>query len=237
MHRNTHSENPAYELRGPDDVRPRLASLTVIDVRTPGEYASGHVPGAVNIPLDRVRQALPEIAGAAGRGEVLVVCASGARSGSACALLAGQGVRAASLEGGTRAWERQGHPLERPTAGGPGACAVPKGGWAMERQVRFTAGVLVLLGTVLGAVLHPAWLLLSGGIAGGLVFSALTDTCGMAAMLAKLPHNRPARADLETALARLRPAGPEAGAGARAATGSGSGTGTGDATGAAADRR
>lgn len=42
------------------------------------------------------------------------------------------------------------------------------------------------------------------GIAGGLVFSALTNTCGMAAMLAKLPHNRPRTADLDNTLAALR---------------------------------
>ncbi|QDY77717.1 rhodanese-like domain-containing protein [Streptomyces qinzhouensis] len=204
MRRNT----PAYDRYSTEHARDLLGSLTVIDVRTPGEYASGHLPGAVNIPLDQVRRAVPEIAGAAGRGEVLIVCASGARSGSACELLAGHGVRAASLSGGTRAWAERGYALERPGDGtAPGACAVPRGSWAMERQVRLAAGVLVLLGTVLGAVLHPAWLLLSGGIAGGLVFSALTDTCGMAAVLAKLPHNRPARADLEAALERLRAGG------------------------------
>jgi hypothetical protein len=77
----------------------------------------------------------------------------------------------------------------------------------MERQVRLTAGSVVLLGLLLGLVLHPALQLLSAGIAGGLVFSALTNTCGMAAMLAKLPHNRPRRADLDATLARLRGVG------------------------------
>ncbi len=74
----------------------------------------------------------------------------------------------------------------------------------MERQVRFTAGTVVLLGLLLGLAVHPAFQLLSAGIAGGLVFSAVTDTCGMAVMLARLPHNRPRRADLDATLARLR---------------------------------
>jgi uncharacterized transporter YbjL len=73
----------------------------------------------------------------------------------------------------------------------------------MERQVRLTAGVIVLLGLLLGLVVHPAFQLISAGIAGGLVFSALTNTCGMAAMLAKLPHNRPRAADLDHTLAAL----------------------------------
>jgi rhodanese-related sulfurtransferase len=58
---------------GPDQARTRLRELTVIDVRTPGEYASGHLPGALNIPLDQIRRALPKTGHAAERGGVLVV--------------------------------------------------------------------------------------------------------------------------------------------------------------------
>jgi hypothetical protein len=72
----------------------------------------------------------------------------------------------------------------------------------MERQVRFTAGTIVLAGLGLGLV-HPAWQLLSAGIAGGLVFSALTNTCGMAVLLSKLPHNRPRPAEFEATLSAL----------------------------------
>ncbi len=57
----------------PRQARTRLDELTVIDVRTPGEYAGGHIPGALNIPLDQLDRALPEIRDAARRGEVLVV--------------------------------------------------------------------------------------------------------------------------------------------------------------------
>ncbi|WP_432113737.1 rhodanese-like domain-containing protein [Streptomyces sp. S1] len=182
---------------GTDEARTRLHELTVIDVRTPGEFASGHLPGALSIPLDRIGDALPEIRGAADRGEVLVVCASGARSESACRTLAEHGVTAATLAGGTGAWADGGHDLHRPEGG-------PRASWAMERQVRFTAGSVVLLGLLLGLLVHPAFQLLSAGIATGLVFSAVTNTCGMAVLLGKLPHNRPRPADLEAALAALR---------------------------------
>jgi rhodanese-related sulfurtransferase len=181
-----------------DQARARLDELTVIDVRTPGEYASGHLPGALNIPLDRIRGALPEIRHAAGRGDVLVVCASGARSHRACGLLAEEGIATATLTGGTSAWAADGHDLHRPAV-----CAT-RAGWSMERQVRFTAGTVVLLGLLLGLLVHPAFQLLSAGIAGGLVFSALTDTCGMAVVLGKLPHNRPRPADLAATLEALR---------------------------------
>lgn len=176
-----------------DEARTRLPGLTVIDVRTPGEYAAGHLPDAVNIPLDRLDTALPVLRQLPG--DLLMVCASGARSERACRSLAEHGIRAMTLRGGTQGWAGRGHELRRPA---PGKRAT----WAMERQVRFTAGTLVLAGLALG-LLHPAWQLLSAGIAGGLVFSALTDTCGMAVLLSKLPHNRPRPADLEATLAAL----------------------------------
>ncbi|MFE7094110.1 rhodanese-like domain-containing protein [Streptomyces erythrochromogenes] len=167
-----------------EQARPRLRELTVVDVRTPGEFASGHLPDALSIPLDRLVRSLPELRSAAGRGPLLIVCASGARSDGAVRTLASHGIRASSLEGGTQAWAAGGHALERP--GGARTRAV----WAMERQVRFTAGALVLVGLLLGLLLHPAFSLLSAAIGGGLVFSALTGTCGMAVVLGGLPFNR-----------------------------------------------
>lgn len=177
--------------------RTRLPELTVIDVRTPAEYASGHLPGALNIPLDDLRRALPALEDAASRGGLLVVCASGNRSGNACRVLAEHGITAANLTGGTGAWAADGHELHRPEG-------TARTVWGMERQVRFTAGSIVLLGLVLGAVVHPAFQLLSAGIAGGLVYSALSNTCGMALVLGKLPFNRPRGTDLDTTLAALR---------------------------------
>ncbi|MEU7579978.1 rhodanese-like domain-containing protein [Streptomyces sp. NPDC041068] len=177
-----------------DQANARLHELTVIDVRTPGEYASGHLPGAHNIPLDHLDAALPALKTAAGRGGLLIVCASGTRSEAACRHLAGQGITAATLAGGTTAWTRLGHDIHRPVG--------TRTSWAMERQVRLAAGSLVLTGLIAGRR-RGAMRLLSAGVAGGLVFSALTDTCGMARVLAKLPHNRPRSADLDATLAAL----------------------------------
>lgn len=74
-------------------VRERLHTLVVIDVRTPGEYA-GHLPGAHNIPLDDLEHALPTLREAADRSDLLVVCASGARSQNASVTLSRNGIRA-----------------------------------------------------------------------------------------------------------------------------------------------
>ncbi|MEV7579332.1 rhodanese-like domain-containing protein [Streptomyces erythrochromogenes] len=168
-----------------EQARPRLRELTVVDVRTPGEFASGHLPDALNVPLDRLLRSLPELRSAAGRGPLLIVCASGARSAGAVRSLASHGIGASSLTGGTEAWAAGGNALDHP-GGGARTRAV----WAMERQVRCAAGALVLLGLLLGLLLHPGFSLLSAAVGGGLVFSALTGTCAMAVVLGRLPFNR-----------------------------------------------
>ncbi|MEU2025428.1 rhodanese-like domain-containing protein [Streptomyces sp. NPDC016469] len=168
----------------PAQAAARLTEFTVIDVRAPGEYAAGHVPGALNIPLDRLDEALPALKSASARGALLMVCASGARSTRACDVLSTADIDAATLAGGTSAWESAGHGLERPV----GARAT----WPMERQVRLAAGSLVVAGLLAG-VKFPAARWLSAGVGSGLVFSAVTNTCGMAAALSKLPHNRAPR--------------------------------------------
>ncbi|MFB8103777.1 MULTISPECIES: rhodanese-like domain-containing protein [Streptomyces] len=181
----------------PAQAAARLEEFTVIDVRAPGEYAAGHVPGALNIPLDKLPDTLPALKSASARGSLLVVCASGVRSTRACEILAGADIEAATLAGGTSAWEGDGRGLDRPE----GARAV----WPMERQVRLAAGSLVVTGLVAG-IRFPAARWLSAGIGSGLVFSAVTNTCGMASALSKLPYNRAARSttDLDATLEALQ---------------------------------
>lgn len=89
----------------------RGAVPLLVDVRTPGEFAGGHVPGAKNIPLDQVHARLAEF-GAPGD-EVHLICQSGARSAHAGELLAAKGLRALNVAGGTGTWRSYGYPLER----------------------------------------------------------------------------------------------------------------------------
>jgi rhodanese-related sulfurtransferase len=164
----------------PAQAAARLKEFTVIDVRAPGEFAAGHVPGALNVPLDRLPEAVPALKSASARSSLLVVCASGVRSTRACEMLAGADIDASTLIGGTSAWEGDGRDLDRPA----GARAT----WPMERQVRLAAGSAVVAGLLAG-VRFPAARWLSAGIGAGLVHSAVTNTCGMAAALSKLPYN------------------------------------------------
>jgi hypothetical protein len=61
---------------------------------------------------------------------------------------------------------------------------------SLERQVRIGAGSLVLFGVVLGALSSPLWFALSGFVGCGLIYAGITDRCGMAMVLARMPWNR-----------------------------------------------
>lgn len=82
----------------------------LIDVRTPGEFSQGRVPGAKNIPVDQIAGHVDELK-SEGQ-EIYLICRSGSRSARAASLLASRGVPAVNIEGGTMAWQRAGGPLE-----------------------------------------------------------------------------------------------------------------------------
>jgi rhodanese-related sulfurtransferase len=95
----------------PHELAEQLQSdrVTVVDVREPMEFASGHIPGSRNIPLAQIGQvALPD-------GPLVLVCQSGARSERGVASLRNRGHHQglADLEGGLLAWEAAALPLEK----------------------------------------------------------------------------------------------------------------------------
>jgi len=157
-------------------------SIDVIDVRTPAEYRSVHVCAARSVPLDElepaaVRQGCPSGAS----GPTYILCKSGKRAQEAAKRLgtAGEGFDPVVVEGGTDACVTAGFDVVR-----------GKQAMSLERQVRVTAGTLVAVGTVLGAVVNPWFLVVPGFVGCGLVFAGITDTCGMGVLLARMPWNR-----------------------------------------------
>ena len=60
---------------------------------------------------------------------------------------------------------------------------------SLERQVRIVAGLMVFAGSLL-AITNPWWLIVPGFIGAGLAFAGITDTCGMAMILARMPWNQ-----------------------------------------------
>ena len=86
-----------------DQLRAQGANVVVFDVRSPDEFAKGHVDGAVNVPAENILAVVDDIDGPHVR--VVTVCVHGGhRSQGAAKTLAAAGVNAAYLEGGTVAW-------------------------------------------------------------------------------------------------------------------------------------
>jgi rhodanese-related sulfurtransferase len=153
----------------------------LIDVRTPGEFNRAHAAGARSLPLDELDATKFANERNGSKDPIYLICQSGARSAKACERLQQAGVEPVfSIEGGTNAWEQAGLPLHR------GERKVI----SLERQVRIAAGFLVLLGAALAWFVHPAFVGLSAFIGAGLMFAGITNTCGMAMLLAKMPWNR-----------------------------------------------
>jgi len=155
--------------------------IDLIDVRTPVEFREFHVEFARNVPLDQLDSHMVMRARNGAKDEPLyVVCQAGSRGEKACVRFRDAGfTNVINVDGGTLACEQAGLPLVR------GKKAV-----SLERQVRIAAGSFVLLGAVLGWMIHPAFIGLSAFVGAGLIFAGITDTCGMGMILARMPWNR-----------------------------------------------
>lgn len=150
----------------------------IIDVREYAEYAAGRIPGASLIPLGAIERRAGEIDRSV---PVYVVCRTGRRSGEAQRKLVALGfpdVR--NVTGGFMSWRAAGFPIDRDE----------RAPWSLERQVRFVAGLLTLVSALFAWFVHPGFVWLSALLGAGLVFAAVTDSCAMGMMLAKLPWNR-----------------------------------------------
>ena len=157
------------------------STIRILDVRSPAEYEAIHATTADNVPLDRLDPPKYLQQNATNGNPIYVICKMGGRSMQACQKLASAGhANVVNITGGTDAWAAAGLPVAE------GERKV----MPIDCQVRVMAGSLVVLGTVLGYALHPAWTALSFFIGAGLVFSGVTNTCGMASVLAMMPWNQ-----------------------------------------------
>ena len=154
-------------------LKTQLARVQVVDVRSPSEYATGHIPGAVNMPMEQVQSRLPDLEG---EDSIVLVCQSGQRARMVAGLLEPCGKELRILEGGTSAWIKAGLPVV--------TTSVTR--WSLERQVRFAAGLLVLAGVILALTTSLHWIYLAVFIGLGAYFFRRERT---------LPHGKPAGLD------------------------------------------
>lgn len=173
--------------------------IRLLDVRTPGEYESVHIRGAYNVPLDRLGEHGAEIRTNVAE-PVVLVCQSGQRARKAEEALKAAGMpNLHVLDGGVNGWVAAGNPVIR------GAERL-----SLERQVRILAGSLAALGGLLALFINPLFAIVPAFIGSGLVFAGVTNTCGMALALARLPYNRPATCDVAEMVRALTAGDPPA---------------------------
>ncbi|MHB8970721.1 MAG: rhodanese-like domain-containing protein [Pirellulaceae bacterium] len=156
------------------------ARIELVDVRTPAEFREVHVEFARNVPLDQLDPAtVMRTRSGSADAPLYLVCQAGTRSRQAYERFLKAGFTSVvHVEGGTKACVAAGLSVVR-----------GKKTISLKRQVRIAAGSLVLIGILLAWV-HPGFLTISAFVGAGLLFSGITDTCGMGMLLARMPWNR-----------------------------------------------
>lgn len=173
------------------EMQDRDLGLRILDVRTGGEFETMHIPGSYNVPLETLGEHVRDLADV--EHPVVLVCQSGGRATQAHEKLAAAGKDTLHiLEGGMTAWQ----------AGGGDVVRGETQRWAMDRQVRLVAGSIAMAG-VAASVVVPGAKWIAAGVAAGLTYSAVSNTCAMAAVLGRLPYNRTDRCDIAGVLAEL----------------------------------
>jgi len=150
----------------------------IVDIRDAEEHARARIPGARNVPLSELSQITDAPA-------VIWHCRSGMRTEANAERLASSApCDAYLLEGGIEAWRKAGFSLEED----------PSQPMEIQRQVQIAAGLMILVGVVLGFAISPAFFGLTAFVGAGLTFAGLSGWCGMAKLLAAMPWNRRASA-------------------------------------------
>ena len=167
-----------------DDVR-------ILDVRSPAEFETAHIPGSYNVPLNLLGDHADELQHHLDM-PVVIICRTGGRAAQANRTLAGRGMANTHvLEGGLSGWDDGSRPVRRGEAR-----------WDIERQVRLVAGSMVA-GSVLASVKFPKARFLAGAVGGGLAFAALSNSCMMGNLLARLPYNQNNSCDIDKMVAGI----------------------------------
>lgn len=150
----------------------------LVDIRESDEFAREHVPGAHHVPLSGFNPA--DFPGDGGK-IAIFHCASGARTAEAAPRILGTTfAEVYQLDQGLAGWKKAG--LQ--------TVVNRKMPIAIQRQVQITAGMMTLIGVILGFTVSPWFFVLSGFVGAGLTFAGVSGTCAMATILGFMPWNR-----------------------------------------------
>ncbi len=158
--------------------------VTLLDVRSPAEYRSAHIPGARLAPLDELEtQDIAELTDGSGRraeNPLYLTCQAGVRAEQAAQVLRKAGLEHLVLvQGGTESWQKAGLPVKRCSSA-----------LSLERQVQIAVGTLLILKVVFGFTVHELFFVAGAVIGAGLITAGMTRWCGMARLIARMPWNR-----------------------------------------------
>ncbi|MCX7964633.1 MAG: rhodanese-like domain-containing protein [Candidatus Sumerlaea chitinivorans] len=154
----------------------------LLDVRTAAEFRRVRVPGSENVPLQELDPAKYMKSHQVAPSEtVYILCKAGVRAQRAAEAFVAAGFKnVAVVEGGIVKWEAEGLPVEKTSV------------LSIEQQVRLGVGSMILLGTVLGAFVHPAFLVVPAFMGCGLIVAGFRGKCPLESMLTRMPWNRTA---------------------------------------------
>lgn len=159
-----------------NDMLARGQNPQLIDVRTGMEYAEGHIPGSINIPIREFASSAPTLDRSR---PVVLICLSGHRTEMLMRMLGDQAKGMTMLFGGTSGWAAEGLPMEQ--------TAPPR--MALIRQAQLVAGAMALGGTAMWMTGQNG-MILTGLVGFGLMLAGVTGHCPMAQMLALMPWNQ-----------------------------------------------
>jgi rhodanese-related sulfurtransferase len=160
----------------PADLAGQEGQTVLLDVRSPIEFETEHIPNSINVPLSELESRSEELPR---QGQLVVICRSGNRAERGAYTLSGKGFQPRVLEGGLLAWRKAGLPVNE------GKKMLP-----IERQIQLIIGIGVLTGIFLAVYVNPWFLIIPGIFGTGLTFAGLSGTCALGIMLGKAPWNK-----------------------------------------------
>jgi rhodanese-related sulfurtransferase len=160
----------------PAELQGHAGQTVLLDVRSPIEFETEHIPDSINVPLNELEARCEEVPR---QGQLVVICRSGKRAERGAYALLGRGFQPKVLEGGMVAWRKAGLPVKE------GKKMLP-----IERQIQLIVGIGVLTGVLLGVFINPWFLIIPGFFGAGLTFAGFSGTCALGLLLMKAPWNQ-----------------------------------------------